>query len=292
MSHIVDQLIEERAKGLRTRPMLWGAVRRFLYPILGYRDAIRMIDTLRPYQGTQVFRWLSRRLRMRVEVTGVERLPRTGLVIAVANHPAGIADGVALWDALKSRRQDICFFANRDAVRAVPGLEDMIIPIEWQEVQRTRERSKETVKVMLRAFRAQQLVVIFPSGRLAQPTIRGLRERPWLPTALSIAQKYNCPVVPIHIEGRSSWLYYLFYFVSAELRDITLFRELLNKTRQRYRVSVGFPFEPTGETAQLTEDVREFVTERMPRGARRFAPKEGAGDRAADDAPGDELPGA
>ncbi|MEM1229000.1 MAG: 1-acyl-sn-glycerol-3-phosphate acyltransferase [Pseudomonadota bacterium] len=273
MSHIVDQLIEERARGLRARPMLWGTVRRFLYPVLGYRDAIRMIDTLRPYRGTQVFRWLSRRLRMRVEVTGVERLPRNGLVIAVANHPAGIADGVAVWDALKSRRQDLCFFANRDAVRAVPGLADMIIPIEWQAEQRSRERSKETVKVMLRAFKAEQLVVIFPSGRLAQPTLRGLRERPWMPTAMSLAQKYRAPVVPIHIEGRSSWLYYLFYFLSDELRDITLFRELLNKTRQRYRVSVGFPFEPIGDATALTRDVREFVTERMPRGARRFAPE-------------------
>ncbi|MGI9324357.1 MAG: 1-acyl-sn-glycerol-3-phosphate acyltransferase [Pseudomonadales bacterium] len=272
MPHIVDQLIEERASGLRSRPMLWGSIRRFLYPILDYRSAILTIDTLQNMDGRSVFEWLSRRLHMRVEVEGLEHLPKSGRVIIVANHPAGIADGIAMWDALKFRREDVTFFANRDAIRAVPGLADIIIPVEWLEERRSRERSKETVRHMIKAFRDERVIVIFPSGRLAKPTLAGLVERPWMPSAISLAQKYNCPIVPIHISGRSSWLYYLFYFISSELRDMTLFRELFNKRGARYALKVGMPFEAAGETQALSDQVRSFVAERMPKGAVSFQP--------------------
>lgn len=280
MPHIVDTLIEERAQGLRSKPVLWGTVRRFLYPILGYRQAIATMDILQNYRGTDVFDWLSRRLQMSVAVRGLERLPERGLVVLVANHPAGIADGIALWDAVKSRRPDITIFANRDAIRAVPGLADVIIPVEWQEDLRTRERSKETVRQTIKAFRDERLIIVFPSGRLAQPTINGLVEREWMPSAINLAQKYDCPIVPVHIRARSSWLYYLFYFLSSELRDITLFRELLNKKGQRYRIRIGAPFKARGDSVSLTRQLREFVAERMPKGATSFAP-----DRSADSNP-------
>ena len=99
---------------------------------------------------------------------------------------------------------------------------------------------------MVRAFRSERLIVIFPSGRLARPTLRGLVERGWTPTAVNLAQKYRCPIVPMHIRGRNSWLYYLLYAINTELKDMTLFRELLNKTGQPYRIRIAEPFDPHG----------------------------------------------
>ena len=72
----------------------------------------------------------------------------------------------------------------------------------------------------------------------------------------------------MHIRGRNSWLFYLFWFLNDELRDITLFRELLNKKAAVYEVRIGEMFEPEGNARALTEDLRQFVTEQMPRGAR------------------------
>jgi len=116
------------------------------------------------------------------------------------------------------------------------------------------------------------VVVIFPSGRLARPTMRGLVEREWQPTAMNLALKYRCPVVPMHIKGRNSALYYLFYYVHTELRDMTLFRELLNKQGQHYQLTVGEAFEACGDPESLTEALRQFVAEELPRGARSFTP--------------------
>ena len=42
-------------------------------------------------------------------------------------------------------------------------------------------------------------------------------------------------IIPTKIVMRNSWLYYLFWRINTELRDITLFHELLNKKRKPYR---------------------------------------------------------
>ncbi len=271
MPHIVDVLIEERASKLMRRPALWRLVKTFLYPLLDYEQTIHTIDSVQGMGGLEILRYLSDTLAMKLECQGLEHLPRSGCAVITANHPAGIADGVAVYDALRHIREDITFFANRDAIRAAPGLSELVIPVEWVDEKRSRERNRETVKHLIGAFRDQRLIVIFPSGRLARPTVRGLIERSWTPTAVNLAQKYDCPIVPMHIRASNSWLYYFLYFVNTELKDMTLFRELLNKKGQRYRIKLAAPFRPEGDSRALTLALKEFVTDEMPRGVDRFS---------------------
>lgn len=286
MPHIVDTLIEERAGRLMRNPLVWRFVQSLLYPVLGYRQSVDLVETVKSMSALEIFQHMSALLEMRVDVEGLEHLPRSGPAIVMPNHPAGIADGVALFDAFRSVRQDITFFANRDAIRAAPHLEQMIVPVEWVNERRTRERRRETVKGMARAFREERLIVIFPSGRLAQPTLSGLVERPWQSTAVNLAHRYDCPVVPLHIKGRNSWLYYLFYLLHDELRDMTLFRELLNKKQQRYQLILAKPFDIRAamdaqnmDVEELTRRLRDFVAEGIPGGQRQFMSDKGPSGR-------------
>lgn len=270
MPHVVDLLIEERAERLRRSPLVWSCLRPAIYPLLGYRDAVAMADAIRPMSGLEVFRFLSEALRLDVHCDGLEHVPSRGLAVLTPNHPSGIADGIAVFDALRQVREDISFFANRDALRVCPGLAEMIVPVEWMEHRRDHARRRETARAMTQALRNQRLIVIFPAGRLARPTWRGLVERPWLPSALNVALKHRVPVLPMHIEGRNSWLYYLFYAIHHELRDMTLFRELLNKRGRSYRMRIGEPFLPSGAPEALTAALRRFVVSDLPRGRARF----------------------
>lgn len=284
MQHIVDTLIEERAASLMKSPLVWRAVKTFIYPLLGYPRAVDMADTISDMSALEVFEYLSATLSMNVRTAGLEHIPKEGRAIIMPNHPAGIADGIAVFDAIRSVRNDITFFANRDAIRVAAGLADMIVPVEWVDARRSHGRRRETVKHMVEAFRSNRLVVIFPSGRLARPTPRGLVEREWQTTAMNLALKYDCPVVPMHIRGHNSALYYLFYYIHTELRDMTLFRELLNKKNNDYQLRIAESFRPMGDADCLTDALRKFVAEDMPRGATRFTPD------AASSAAGHELP--
>jgi putative hemolysin len=168
-----------------------------------------------------------------------------------------------MYDAIKARRQDMTFFANRDALRASPGLEDMIIPVEWVPHKRTRLRSRETLVSAIKAFDAEKCVVLFPSGRLAfMNDDKKLVEQEWLPSVAIFARKYKCPIVPAHIEMRNSALYYLFWKLNTELRDITLFHELLNKKGKTYKIVFGpiiMPDELKGEPPDVADALRRHA---------------------------------
>ena len=180
--HIVDVLIEERCPKLRASP-LWPLARPILYGMLGYSKARTMADEIVQLTGRESFDRLSAQLSFDMSVSGLDRLPATGRCIVAANHPTGLADGVAVWDLLKQKREDIIFFANADAIRVNPRFEDVLIPVEWVVAKRSPSKTRETLRRAGEAFAQEKCVVIFPSGRLARKVKRvkkvqsGLRGR-------------------------------------------------------------------------------------------------------------------
>ena len=121
-AHIVDVLIEERAPNLAASAA-WPLIRPALYAILGYRKARRMAEAIAPLPGRAALDYASNLLSLKVEARGLERLPASGRLILIANHHTGIADGVALYDVVKTLRPDVVFYANADAHRIAPGFD-------------------------------------------------------------------------------------------------------------------------------------------------------------------------
>ena len=241
--HIVDQLIEERAAGLRANRLVWPMVRAVFYPVLGYDRAVEIADRIAPMGASEAMDWCVEFLSMQVETSGLEAVPASGPCVITANHPGGIADGIAVWEALRQRRPDIIFFANRDALRVCPGLADVVVPVEWREGHRAREKMRETLKASVEAFRAGRCVIIFPAGRMSVWDWRNqtLRERDWLPTAPGLARKFSAPVIPLGVRQRMSWMFYALGQVSEELKHMTVFHELLAKRGAHYRLEFGEP---------------------------------------------------
>jgi len=265
--HIVDVLIAERAPALSRHPT-WPLLRPALYGLLDYGKARRMADAIAPLPGRDALEQVSDLLDVRLTVSGLEHLPKQGRVVVIANHPTGIADGVAVYDAFKARRPDLCFYANSDAHRVAPGFSDVLIPVEWVEEKRTRERTRLTLQLTREAMEAERALVIFPSGRLARRQPDGLlADPPWMSSAVSIARKYEAPVVPLHVTGPWSTLFHLFNRVSAELRDITLFHELLNKRGGQYGLTLGPTVPPealAGDPQAATEALKTYVERVLP----------------------------
>ena len=205
--------------------------------LLQYERTVKIGEALEPLPGAAVLQSLYDMIAHHVEVTGLENIPRHGPAMVVCNHPTGIADGIVLFGALARVRPDLFIFANADAMRVLPQLGEVIAPVEWRPEKRTHKQNRETMDYARRAFEAGRLAVLFPSGRLAKRRWWWLNERPWMASGAMMARKFNLPVVPLHITARNSALFYLFDRIHPTLRDITLFHEVLNKTRQRYRLN-------------------------------------------------------
>jgi putative hemolysin len=259
--HIVDTLIEERAPRL-ARHWSWPLLRPALYAGLDYAKARRMADTIAPMVGRDALMHISGLLSLQITARGLRNVPASGRVVLVANHPTGIGDGVAVWDALRAHRPDTCFYANSDAHRVCPRFDDVLIPVEWVYEKRTRERTRVTLKMTADALEAERALVIFPAGRLARLENGRPIDPEWMASAVSVARKYNAPVVPVHVSGPYSWAFHTFDRFSGELRDITLFYELLNKRGRPFTITFAppVPVEALGtDAAQATAALKRFI---------------------------------
>lgn len=265
--HIVDQLIAERGGKLVSHP-LWPAMRPILYAALHYEAAVRLADTIARLSAEDAFRHLSELLKLDVSASGLDRIPRTGGFLMVANHPTGIADGVAVYDLLKNVRPDMTFFANRDAIRVNPRFRDMIIPVEWRDTHKSREKTRETLELTNQAVEAAKATILFPSGRIAYWNEDRLTERPWKSSAVSFARRYGLPVVPVHVSARNSGLFYWLSKQSTELRDMTVFHELLNKKGRPFRFVIGKPITPDrleGDSSAVTKALEDHTVHALGR---------------------------
>lgn len=264
-SHIVDQLIAERATNL-SKHILWPVLRPMLYRIFHYDQAVAMADRIYPMSGWDAFEHISALLSLDIAVNGLENLPRPGTessgFILAPNHPTGIADGIAVFDALKQVRPDMAIFANRDALRVTPALRDLIIPVEWRPGEKTHAKSRDTLETTARAFAENRAVVLFPSGRIAFWNDGKLTERPWQTSIVALARRYNFPIIPAHITARNSGLFYFLSKHSTELRDMTVFHELLNKKGRKFSITIGKPIAPellAGESADVAARLQQHT---------------------------------
>lgn len=265
--HIVDVLIAERAPRL-TRSFAWPLVRPALYGLLSYGAARDMADAVAVRSGAESMDYVSGLLDLEVTALMLERLPAAGRCVVVCNHPTGIADGVAVHDAIRRVRADAIYFANADALRVSPRLGEVVIPVEWVETKRTREKTRATLEAARAAFEQERCVVMFPAGRLARTGRDGaLTDPAWAPTAVTLARKYDAPIIPIHVAGPWSRLFHTFDRFSMELRDITLFHEMLNKRGKPFGLTVGKPVDARRldpDAAKATYALKAFVERVLP----------------------------
>lgn len=266
VKHIVDEMIEERAPKLSGGPA-WPVLRPILYTILNYNKAVAMADSIQPMGGGEALEHISRLLEVKLETSGLERMPKDGSFLMLCNHPTGIVDGLAVYDAVKGIRPDILFYANSDALRVCPRFDEALIPVEWVLAKRTRERTRVTLKMTDEAFEKNRPISIFPAGRLARVRDGLLTDPEWMPTAVSLARKYEVPILPVHMSGPYSFWFHTFAKISAELRDITLFHELLNKRGKTFRLTVGplIPWEhANGDANSVIRKLKHYVERVLP----------------------------
>jgi putative hemolysin len=264
--HIIDTLIAERAPKLCGSPA-WPLARGPLHALLSYSKARAMVDAIAPMGGREALEYVSDLLSVEVDVQGLENLPARGRVVVICNHPTGIADGMAVYDVLKARRPDMRFYANSDALRVCPGLDEVLIPVEWVEAKRTLSDTRRVVERTRALLKNEQALMIFPAGRLATKVEGKLTDKPWQPSAVSIARWSDAPITPMHLTGPWSTLFHLFDGRAQELRDITLFHEMLNKRGRRFSLIIGKPIAARAldpDAAMATGALKHFVERVLP----------------------------
>ncbi len=149
------------------------------------------------------------------------RIPSEGRLIVIANHPLGGMDGLAILKLIKSVRNDVKIVAN-STLTTIDNIKDLLIPFTLD----SKIPQKENIQMIANALQNEECVIFFPAGEVSRLKYFTIKDKKWSKGPVYFAKKYNVPILPIHIKGKNSTLFYIIGIFSKFLSMLILSREL------------------------------------------------------------------
>ena len=173
----------------------------------------------------------------------LKNIPKTGPFIAIANHPYGGVEGLALVKLLCTVRPEAKVMVNF-ILKKIPNLEEFFVAVNpFENVQHSSSISglKTTFDLLNRGIP----VGIFPAGEVSTFHVdkQEITDRLWHPVVGKLVAKAKVPVVPIYFHGNNGILFNILSFIHPTLRTAKLPSEFLNKQGLKMRVRIGKPIQ-------------------------------------------------
>jgi putative hemolysin len=235
LAFCVEDIVKERI-GSETsiwskRPFLW-----FLRKLSHEREFAEFDAKYPSLRGLDIVEQILRHLNVRCEIDAfeLENIPDKGPVVLVANHPIGSLDGLALLKTVSAVRTDVKIVANQLLAYLEP-LKEMFIAVENMRGRASRDQI-ENARAHLEN---QGALVIFPAGEVSRVGLKGIRDRRWSGGFVKLAARARSPIVPIHIEGRNSAIFYLLSMIYKPFSTYLLIHEMFVRRRRWLKIHVG-----------------------------------------------------
>ncbi len=214
------------------------AVLRFLEKITHVKEIQTFFDLHGSTKNLEfigeVFEYLD--FRCQVSDEDIKKIPSSGRLICVSNHNLGLLDGLSILKTIGTVRRDVSIIVS-DVVAPVKNMEDLFL---FYDIY-SSSMQKENLKKIRSALQEERAIIFFPSGSVAKLTIRGIREGAWQQGPVVLARKYGVPVLPMCVNSRNSFLYYLVALINPEISTLLLSREMFKKRSHTISLKIGEP---------------------------------------------------
>lgn len=183
------------------------------------------------------------RIDMSVEERDGRRLPETGGVVVVANHPYGIVDQLVLLRLALALREDVRLLTPGAALADTP-LQALTLPEQaFPGIGDSAGAAPAGLDAATAHVAAGGLLVVLPAAAVStfQAGSRGVADGPWRTQVLRMVRAAGVPVVPVYVHGTNSVLFHVLGVLHPRLGDARLPAELFNKNGQTVRLRVGTP---------------------------------------------------
>jgi putative hemolysin len=169
----------------------------------------------------------------------LERVPRTGRLIFIANHPFGALDGLIALALLGVLRPDLKMFASAD-LRALRELEPMLLPIEVFGRKRANCNAR-AMRNALRWLEQEGALMVFPAGEVSHFDARArcVTDPPWSRAVALLARKARADIIPVHFTGENGLPFQIAGFLHPRLRSLLLPGELKRRVGSSVPVRIG-----------------------------------------------------
>lgn len=158
----------------------------------------------------------------------------------MANHPTGGLDGLLALHWLSVYYPGIRLIVN-DLLWNLPHMRPYILPVD------VFGDSRKALKLVFDIFKGDAPLMLFPSGQTARKEKGVLTEASWKKNSIKMAIRNRRTVVPVHIKGYNSRLFYSLAWIRKVLRVplnlemLLLSREFFYPACKEFYITVGSP---------------------------------------------------
>lgn len=205
-------------------------------------------------------------LRVSADVSAedLERIPRKGPVVVVANHPFGAVDGIVLAELLARVRPDVKVMGNYLLGR-IPELRDLFIFVDPFGGEGAARSNVGAMRQAVKWLESGGLLMVFPAGEVSSLDWRRreVTDKQWTPMVGRMVRRTKAAVVPVFFNGRNGAVFQIAGLVHAKLRTALLPRQVLNKRDERIDLRVGSVI-PARQLQKIPGDVEltEYLRKR------------------------------
>lgn len=203
--------------------------------LLGIDKIDHLIQRHPEYDAEQMTIFLLNHFRITYhQVNKNAHIPKTGRMIVVANHPMGLIDPFAVAHLIYQYRKDVCILGTK-LLRYIPQFNDRLVVTD----NFSQRISKEEYKRLVEIFESDKCIIIFPAGEVSRLTITGIKDGKWSSGFMKLAQRYNVPILPLYVQARNSWRFYLTSLLYRSLATFKLPREVFRAYGKHLNIAVG-----------------------------------------------------
>lgn len=165
-----------------------------------------------------------------------------GPLVMIANHPFGIADGIAIMALAERIGRSYRILLTSEFMR-VPELRGIGLPIDFSETKEALATNLNTRAEARRLLKEGGIVIIFPAGAVAtaENPFGKAEERPWRQFAVRLIQQSGATVLPVYFDGQNSPPFHFVSRFSQTLRLSLLVCEFRYRIGATIKVTVGAP---------------------------------------------------
>ena len=187
-----------------------------------------------------------------VDIIGGENVPKSGRFVFVANHPVGGIDALAFLSSIYRFFPDVISPSN-ELFNYIPNLHPVILGVNVFGTN-----TKETVEKFNKLFESDSQIMIFPAGIVSRRSKGFISDPPWQKTFVTKAVQFKRDIIPVHISGRNSNLFYIvdklrkFFGIKMSVEIILLPGEMHKQKNSTITLRIGKPLPYSTFTTEKT----------------------------------------
>lgn len=190
----------------------------------------------------------------------LDRIPQTGPVVFVANHPHGLVDGMILADLIGRRRNDYRILTRSLLTGIDESASSYMIPVPFLHEEEAQRKMIEMRAKAMEHLANNGLIALFPSGVVAasETAFGAAVEQEWNVFTAKMIKRSGATIVPCFFPGSNSRAYQIANQFSATLRQGLLIHEVAHAFDKPQKPVIGHPISPD-DYADRMKDPRAFM---------------------------------